>query len=77
VAHGLERAGKRNTAAAGTDGRYESMGAAFHARVLVGFLAIARGAPERITVIDSSKPVEEVAAAVLSAVCAHFPGELD
>jgi dTMP kinase len=53
------------------------MGAAFHARVHDGFLAIARGAPERITVIDSSKPVEEVAAAVLSALRVHFPGELD
>jgi dTMP kinase len=74
VALGLERAGKRNTAA---DGRYESMGAAFHARVHDGFLAIARGAPERIIVIDSSKPVEEVAAAVLSALRVHFPGELD
>ncbi len=77
AALGLERAGKRNTAAAGADGRYESMGEAFHARVHDGFLAIARGEPERIAVIDSAKSVEQVAAAVVTAVRTRFPGELD
>lgn len=77
AALGLERAGKRNTAAAGSDGRYESMGEAFHTRVHDGFLAIARADPERITVIDSAKPVEEVAAAVLTALRTRFPGEID
>ncbi len=80
VALGLARAGKRNvaTAAAGarSDARYESMGEAFHARVHDGFLAIARAEPDRITVIDSSKPIDDVAAAVLAALRAHYPGEL-
>jgi dTMP kinase len=76
VALGLQRAGKRNVAAAGTDARYESMGEAFHARVRDGFLAIARADPGRVTVIDSSKPVTDVAAAVVAAMRTHFPGEL-
>jgi dTMP kinase len=69
---GLQRAGKRNSG----DARYESMGAAFHARVRDGFLAIARAEPGRVTVIDSSKPVEDVAAAVVTAMRAHFPDDL-
>jgi len=76
VALGLERAGKRNGTDARADGRYESMGASFHGRVHDGFLAIARAEPERIAVIDSSKPVADVAAAVLAAVRARFPGEV-
>lgn len=76
VALGLQRAGKRNVAAAGADARYESMGEAFHARVRDGFLAIARAEPGRVTVIDSSKPVADVAAAVVAAMRTHFPGEL-
>jgi dTMP kinase len=76
VALGLERAGKRNVAATRADARYESMGEAFHARVREGFLAIARAEPSRMTVIDSSQPVEDVAAAVVAAMRTHFPGEL-
>jgi len=76
VSLGLQRAGKRNVAAAQGDARYESMGEAFHARVRDGFLAIARAEPGRVTVIDSSRPVEEVADDVLAALRTHFPGEL-
>lgn len=82
VALGLQRAGKRNVAtaradaAAGADGRYESMGESFHTRVRDGFLAIARAEPARVTVIDSSKPVEDVAAAVVAAMRTHFPDVL-
>lgn len=69
---GLRRAGKRVTA----DARYESMGTAFHERVREGFLAVARAEPERVVVVDSSKPVAEVAAAVQAAVRARFPDEV-
>lgn len=69
---GLQRAGKRVTA----DARYESMGSAFHARVREGFLAVARAEPERIVVVDSSRPVAEVADAVQAAVRARFPDEV-
>jgi dTMP kinase len=69
VALGLQRAGKRNSA----DARYESMGEAFHARVREGFLAVARAEPERVTLIDSSQPIDEVAAAVVASIRTHFP----
>jgi dTMP kinase len=76
VALGLQRAGKRNVADAQAGGRYESMGEAFHDRVHDGFRAIARAEPQRIAVIDSSKPVEEVAAVVAATMRKHFPGEI-
>ncbi len=76
VTLGLQRAGKRNVAAARADARYENMGDAFHARVRDGFLAVARAEPHRVTVIDSSKPVEEVAAIVVAAMRTHFEDQL-
>jgi dTMP kinase len=76
VALGLRRAGKRNGAGAQADGRYESMGEAFHVRVRDGFLAIARAEPERVAIIDSSKPMDAVADAVEAAVREAFPGAL-
>jgi len=80
AALGLQRAGKRNVAGtvggARADARYESMGEAFHGRVREGFLAIARAEPERVTVVDSSKPVADVAAAVVAAIRTHFSDQL-
>ena len=80
AALGLQRAGKRNVAGtvggARADARYESMGEAFHGRVREGSLAIARAEPERVTVVDSSKPVADVAAAVVAAIRAHFWDQL-
>jgi dTMP kinase len=70
---GLQRAGKRKSA----DARYESMGKQFHIRVREGFLAIARAEPGRVTVIDSSKPVDDVAAAAVAAARKHFAEDLD
>jgi dTMP kinase len=75
TALGLARAGKRN-AKPGADARYESMGEAFHARVHQGFQTIAQADPDRVTVIDSSKPVKDVSSAVLAALRAHYPDEL-
>jgi dTMP kinase len=69
---GLKRAGKRR----GADDRYESMGLSFHERVREGFLAVARAEPERVAVVDSSRPVEEVARAVQEIVRARYPGEV-
>lgn len=76
VTLGLQRAGRRNVADAGGDGRYESMGEAFHARVHDGFLSIARDEPGRVVVIDASKPMAEVSAAAMSALRAHYAGEI-
>ena len=45
--------------------RYEAMGAEFHARVRRGFLARAEAEPGRFTILDATRPMAEVAAAVL------------
>lgn len=70
VAVGLQRAGARR----GIEGRYESMGTDFHARVREGFLAIARAAPERVVVIDATVPLAAVATAAQAALALRFPG---
>lgn len=67
VTIGLER---RRAAAGGQ--RFEQMTEAFHERVRQGFLALARAEPERCTVIDATRPVEAVAAAVRDAVARRF-----
>lgn len=69
VALGLERAGKR----AGADGRYESMGRAFHERVRDGFLAIAKADPERVVVIDTTPTFAAVESAVHAAIERRYP----
>ena len=48
--------------------RYEALGANFHARVRQGFLARAAAEPQRIAVLDATRPVAEVAAAILQRV---------
>jgi len=40
--------------------RIETAGAAFHARVRTGYLALAEADPKRWVVIDASRPVDEV-----------------
>ncbi|HEY2753061.1 dTMP kinase [Phenylobacterium sp.] len=61
---GLERAHAR----AGSEMRFESKGQAFHERLREGFLAIARGEPQRCAVIDATGSLEEVEARVWTAV---------
>lgn len=61
---GLARAARRR----GTETRYESLPADFHARVRTGFLDIARQYPERCAVIDASGDLEATAAAIARAV---------
>jgi dTMP kinase len=53
----VEAARKRRT---GSADRVESRDAGYHARVRDGFLDEARQHPERITIIDASKPVDEI-----------------
>jgi dTMP kinase len=52
--------------------RYERMGAAFHAKLRDGFLALAKDEPERCIVIDAARPIEAVAADVKSAVATRY-----
>lgn len=63
---GLARARDRGDAAA--EDRYERKGLAFHQALRKGFLEIAQAEPERCRVIDASKPLEQVAGDVWSAV---------
>ncbi|RAK52154.1 dTMP kinase [Phenylobacterium deserti] len=61
---GLERAHAR----ASGEMRFESKGLAFHQRLRDGFLAIARAEPDRCALIDASPTMDDVEAAVWSAV---------
>lgn len=45
--------------------RYEAMGDAFHARVRQGFLDRAAAEPARFTTLDATRPLADVAAAIL------------
>lgn len=64
VETGLARAARRK----GGENRFESKGHEFHERVRQGFLDIAKREPERCVVIDASKDINTVGAAVLAAV---------
>jgi dTMP kinase len=64
VETGLARA----TARRGSETRYESLPVAFHERVRAGFLDIAAADPERCVVVDASKDIETIAAAIAEAV---------
>lgn len=61
---GLQRAHAR----AGSEMRFESKGLAFHERLREGFLAIARGEPERCAIIDARGTLDEVETAVWAAI---------
>lgn len=61
---GLARAADR----AGAETRFESKGAAFHARLRAAFLEIARAEPGRCAVIDADGALEAVEARIWSAV---------
>ncbi|CAN7209908.1 dTMP kinase [Phenylobacterium sp. LjRoot225] len=60
---GLERAQAR-----GGEMRFESKGLAFHQQLREGFLVIARAEPERCALIDATGSINDVEAAVWSAV---------
>ena len=60
---GMARAGAR-----GKTDRLESEQASFYARVRDGYLALAKKEPQRFCVVDASRPLAEVQAAIASAV---------
>jgi len=64
VETGLARAAQRR----GAETRYESLPRDFHERVRKGFIAIAAGDPARCVVIDASKDVDGIAAAIARTV---------
>ncbi len=71
AADGLRRANGRG----GAEDRYERMGTAFHERLRQGFLSIARAEPGRCVVIDASRPIADVQAAVQAAIHARLTAE--
>ncbi|MDX2265551.1 MAG: dTMP kinase [Hyphomicrobiales bacterium] len=71
---GLRRAGLRAAAEAGARDRFETMNLLFHANLRQEFLDIAAAEPRRCVVVDAARPVDEVAAAVWTAVKQRLPG---
>jgi dTMP kinase len=68
---GLARAKARGE---GMEDRYERKGLAFHEKLRVGFLAIARDEPQRCKVIDASQSIDKVQSDILQAVVAFSHG---
>ena len=60
VTEGLERARRRSGAA----DRLEAEPLDFHERIRTAFLALAREAPERYVVVDSTQPIERIHAQI-------------
>lgn len=59
VEEGLCRAGKRRGVNEAVD-HFEAESFAFHQRVREGFLSVARAEPQRVYVVDSRRPLEEI-----------------
>lgn len=57
----LARAASRNLATASTETRLDDESKDFHTRVRGGYLALANACPERILVVDGSRPPKDVA----------------
>lgn len=69
---GVGRAVSRNTSTRSGEDRFERMDKSFHERLRQGFLDIAAGAPERITVIDADTSPEAVTDTIWQTVSAKF-----
>lgn len=67
---GLARAKTRE---AGREDRFERMGAAFHERLRLGFREIAGQNPDRCRVIDATRSIPAIQAAILDAVVSRWP----
>ncbi|MET0984462.1 MAG: dTMP kinase [Steroidobacteraceae bacterium] len=65
---GLQRAQQRNRTQHSEADRFESEQAAFFERVRNGYLEIAKREPQRVRLIDASRPIEQVSADVRAAL---------
>ncbi len=65
---GLARTRARQTGNNNVPDRFENEQLEFHRRVREGFIAIARADPSRVTLLDSSRSVEQVSVDILRAV---------
>ena len=68
VEEGLRRAGRRGD----DEDRFEGMAASFHQRLRAEFLAIAAAEPQRCVVIDAAPHLDEVSAAIWTAMTARL-----
>lgn len=67
VEQGMER-----NRTAGAESRFERKGEAFHERVREGFRTLARAEPDRIVLVDATRPEEEVASEIRALLAARF-----
>ena len=67
---GLERTRARVKGATRGPDRFEGQAMDFHSRVRQGFLEIARAEPDRVKVIDATRPLEVVQSEIFNAVSA-------
>lgn len=74
VVEGLRRAQQRRGNASADHFEVESV--AFHDRVREGFLAVARAEPDRIRVLDSTRPLEVVRQEIIATIQKRFTQEL-
>jgi len=71
---GLERTRARVKGTTRAPDRFEGEALEFHRRVREGFLAIARAEPDRVLVIDATRPLEVVHQDILNAVTRLLKG---
>jgi dTMP kinase len=67
VTEGLRRARRRQSGTEAAD-RFETESVAFHERVQTGFLEVARAEPQRVHVLDTTRPVAVVQQEILAIV---------
>ncbi len=68
VETGLARTRERSKGTVHQFDRFEGEEVAFHTRVREGFLTVARDQPERVTLINSERPLSEVSSEILGRV---------
>ena len=73
VNEGLRRANKRRGNVNPAD-HFEAESVAFHERVRAGFLEVAHLEPQRVIIVDSQRPVEEIHQEILSTVLKRMAG---
>jgi dTMP kinase len=68
VETGLDRTRRRARGDVRRPDRFEGEEVEFHRKVRAGFLAIAKGEPRRVTVVDSARELDAVSADIRHAV---------
>ncbi len=69
---GLRRARSRNETATDDEGRFELENLRFHRRVREGYLALAKGEPERYKIIDADGGTDEVFARTMALLSGYL-----